>query len=186
MALNRVRVALAGLSGLPGVCTFYFDSTVVDMGALRTLWVALAAVFPNGCTISIPNSGDQFNEGTGTITGTWSGPAQATIAGSGGTGTYAAASGVMLRWTPNGVVDGRRPIGKTYLVPAVSSCWNSTGGVVSTLQTTLNNAITTFLGAYAGGAKLWHRKNSKGAGLALTILSGATSQRQVVLRSRRD
>jgi len=186
MTLNRVRVALTGVGGLPGVATHYFDSTTVDMAALRTFWTAPAAVMPTGMVITIPNSGDQFNEATGLITGTWSGPAQATIATSGGAGSYAAASGAMIRWTPNGIVDGRRPIGKTYLIPMVSSNFSSAGTISGALVTTLSTAATTLLGAYGGSMKLWHRPNSKGAGLQFTLIAGACSNKQVVLRSRRD
>lgn len=186
MTLNRVRVALTGAGGLPGVSTFYFDSTTVDMGALRTFWVAMAAQFPNSVTVAVPNSGDQFQEATGLITGTWSGPAQATLPGTGGVGAYSSAAGAMIRWTPNGVVDGRRPIGKTFIVPCVNGSFSSSGTIGTGVVTALTTAATTLLTSYGGSMKLWHRKNAKGAGQQLTILSGACSNKQVVLRSRRD
>lgn len=186
MTLNRVRVTLTGVGGLPGVSTFYFDSTTVDMTALRTFWVAIAALMPTPLSIGVPNSGDQFQEATGLITGTWTGPAQAAVPGSGGAGAYLSTAGAMIRWTPNGVVDGRRPIGKTYIIPIMSSNFSSAGGIASATQTTLTNAATTLLAAYGGSMKLWHRKNAKGAGQQLTLLSGAGINKQVVLRSRRD
>lgn len=186
MTLNRVRVALTGASGLPGVSTFYFDSTTVDMTALRTFWVAVGPFMPTGVSIQVPNSGDQFNEATGLITGTWSGPAQTAVAASGGAGAYLSTAGPMIRWTPNGVVDGRRPIGKTFLVPYIAGGFSSAGGILGANVTTLTTAATNLLTAYGGSMKLWHRKNAKGAGTQLTILSGACTGKQVVLRSRRD
>jgi hypothetical protein len=186
MTLNRVRVSLTGVGGLPGVSTFYFDSTTVDMTALRTFWVAVAAYFPTAVTIAVPNAGDQFQEATGLITGTWTGPAQATVPGSGGVGAYSSTSGAMIRWTPNGVVDGRRPIGKTFIVPGTAALLSTSGTVPGAAVTALTNAATALLTAYGGSMKLWHRKNAKGAGQQLTILSGACSNKQVVLRSRRD
>lgn len=186
MTLNRVRVGLTGVGGLPGVSTFYFDSTTVDMTALRTFWVAAAALMPNGVIIAVPNSGDQFQEATGVITGTWSGPAQATVSATGGSGSFSSTSGAMIRWTPNGVVDGRRPIGKTFIVPAVVTVFSTSGTVTSGNVTAMTTAATTLLTSYGGSMKLWHRKNEKGAGQQMTILSGACSNKQVVLRSRRD
>lgn len=186
MALNRVRTTLTGLGGLPGLSTFYFDSTTTDMTGVRTFWDAIKGLIPNGVSIQVPNSGDQFLEGTGTITGSWSGPAQASVASTGGVGAYLSTAGAMIRWTCNGVVDGRRPIGKTFIIPVSTSVFSSSGTVSATTKTTVNNAVAALLSTYGGAMKLWHRKNEKGAGQQFTILSGQCIDKQVVLRSRRD
>lgn len=186
MALNRVRTTLTGLGGLPGVSTFYFDSTTTDMTGVRTFWDSIKGLIPTGVSIAVPNSGDQFTEGTGTITGSWSGPAQATVASTGGAGAYLATAGAMIRWTVAGVVDGRRPIGKTFIVPVSTSVFSSSGTIAAGTVTTVNAAITALLSTYGGAMKLWHRPNAKGAGSQLTILSGQCINKQVVLRSRRD
>jgi hypothetical protein len=186
MTLNRARVTWAGAGGLPGLSTFYFDTATTDMTALRTLWVAFAAQLPNSVTITVPSAGDQLQEATGVIVGSWGGPAQAPVPGTGGVGGYSAAEGAMIRWNPNGVVDGRRPLGKTYIVPIISGAIGLNGQISTAVVTAFTAAATTFLGAYAGSVKLWHRKNAKGAGLQMTILTGVCSTKQVVLRSRRD
>jgi len=185
VALNRVRVALTGVAGLPGVATHYFQSTATDMTALRTFWDAVKANFPNSCTIQVPNSGDVINEATGIITGAWSGPSQLPISGGGGVGTYLSTAGPMVTWQTPQVVDGRRPKGKTFLVPAMSGSFDSSGTIATAFQSTLQSAATALIVAYAGDFKIFHRPNSKGPGVACTITAATINDKQYVLRSRR-
>ena len=129
MPLNRVRVALTGVSGLPGVATFHFGSSVTDMTALRTFWDAIKIVFPNTMSIGVPNSGDTIVEDSGQISGAWSGPAQAAVQGTGGVGAYLSTAGAMVRWTTPQVVNGRP--GPDYLVSrrlrlSLTSSWGTT------------------------------------------------------------
>lgn len=186
MALNRARVSLQGVAGLPGVATFYFGSSTTDMTALRTFWDAVKANFPNTMTIQVPNSGDTINETNGQITGAWSGPAQTSVIGTGGVGGYLSTAGAMVRWTTPQVVDGRRPIGKTYLVPAVLGIFDSAGTIATASLNAYQAAATALITAYAGEFKIFHRPNTKGVGVACTITSATIPDKQVVLRSRRD
>jgi hypothetical protein len=85
--------------------------------------------------------------------------------------------------------DGRGELGERRHDPvdaAVSINFTAGGGISGALGTALNTATSTLLAAYGGSMKLWHRKNAKGAGQQMTILSGVMATRQVVLRSRRD
>lgn len=186
MPLNRVRVALTGVSGLPGVATFHFGSSVTDMTALRTFWDAVKAVFPNTMVIGVPNSGDTINEDNGQITGAWSGPAQTNVQGTGGVGSYLSTAGAMVRWTTPQVVNGRRPIGKTFLVPAMTGIFSSSGTIASATLTTIQNAATALVVAYAGELKTYHRPVAGHGGVGCTVTAGTAIAKQVVLRSRRD
>lgn len=186
MAMNRCRVSLTGVGGLPGVATFYFGSSTTDMSALRTFWDAVKANFPNAVQIQVANSGDTINETTGVITGAWSGPSQAVIVGTGGVGSYLSTAGAMIRWNTPQVVDGRRPIGKTYLVPAMNGVFDSAGTIANASVTAYQAAAAALITAYAGEMKIFHRKNAKGVGVACTITSATCPDKQVVLRSRRD
>lgn len=185
MTLNRVRVALTGAGGLPGVATFHFNSTVTDMSALRTFFDAVKAGFPSSVVIAVPNSGDAINENDGKITGAWAGPAQTTVVGT-GAGAYLSTAGPMIRWTTDQVVGGRRPIGKTFLVPAVTTVFSSSGTIASATVTPYSAAAAALITAYGTGLKIYHRPKAGTGGIALTIVSGTCSNKQVVLRSRRD
>lgn len=188
MPLNRVRVALTGASGLPGVATFHFGSSTTDMSALRVFWDALKANFPNSVAINVPNTGDQINDDNGQIVGAWSGPAQATVVGTGGIGAYLSTAGPMIRWTTPLVVNGRRPIGKTFLVPAMSSQFSSSGTILGAFVTSASAAAQALVVAYAGEMKIYHRPKGSPlhGGVGATIISGACINKQTVLRSRRD
>ena len=185
MTLNRCRVVLSGAAGLPGIATHYFGSSVTDMSAVRTFWDALKANFPNSVNIQVPSSGDTINEATGAITGAWSGPAQAVLQGLGGVGSYLSTAGVMIRWTTPEVIQGRRPIGKTFLVPAMTGLFDSAGTIANATLTSYQAAAAALIAAYAGEMKIWHRPNAKGPGTAATITAAAVPDKQVVLRSRR-
>lgn len=177
---------MSGVSGLPGVATFHFGSSVTDMGALRTFWDAVKVVFPNTMQIQVPNSGDTINEDTGQITGAWSGPTQAVIQGTGGVGSYLSTAGAMIRWTTPLVVNGRRPIGKTFLVPAMTGIFSSSGTIAGATLTTLQNAASALVVAYAGELKTYHRPVAGHGGVGATVTAGTAISKQVVLRSRRD
>lgn len=188
MTLNRVRVAITGATGLPGVATFHFNSSTTDMGALRTFWDAVKANFPNTVTISIPNVGDQISDDSGQITGAWAGPQQTNVVGTGGVGGYLSTAGTMIRWTTPQVVNGRRPIGKTFLVPAITSQFSPSGTITSASVTAFTTAAQALVVAYAGEMKIYHRPTGTPphGGVACTIINGVCINKQVVLRSRRD
>lgn len=186
MAMNRARVVLSGVGGLPGVATFYFGSSTTDMTALRTFWDAVKANFPNAVQIQVPNSGDTINETNGQITGAWSGPAQSVIVGTGGVGSYLSTAGAMIRWNTPVVINGRRPIGKTYLVPAMTGVFDSAGTIANANVSTYQTAAAALITAYAGEMKIFHRPNTAGVGVACTITAATCPDKQVVLRSRRD
>lgn len=186
MTMNRVRVAWTGFPGAPGVSTFYFGSSTTDMGALRTFFNAFAALVPANVSMQIASTGDQINETDGHITGTWVGPAQASVAGGGGVGAYSSASGGMVKWVTPQVVNGRRPIGKTFFVPAVTTAFDATGTLLNSLVTTLQAAASALVVAYAGEMKIFHRPGPGGIGVSCTIIAGIVQDKQFVLRSRRD
>lgn len=186
MALNRVRCPFSGVGGLPGVATFHVGSGVTDMSPIRAFWLAIAGVFPNSLIIGTPNSGDTINEATGQITGAWTGPIQSSVVGTGGAGAYSPTIGPMVRWITPQVVDGRRPIGKTFLIPSSSSIQSTAGTFTSAIITTIANAAVALVVALAGELKTWHRPNAKGPGVACTITGASVSGKQMVLRSRRD
>jgi hypothetical protein len=194
MGLDRVRILSTGFSGATGYTNMYFTSaTTANLNAVRALFDALKAYLPTVVRFTFPSAGDTIDETDGHLLGGWSGVAPADVVGT-ASGVYPAPCGFMLQWKTNGVVDGHRPIAKTFFVPMGTIGLSATGGISATLVTAANAAITTFLGTSAGFS-LWHRPIAAKAGPppvaarpggAFPISSGQCSPKTVVLRSRRD
>lgn len=188
MPLNRVRVAITGVTGLPGVATHYVGTSITDMSAIRTFWDSVKSVFPTGVQIQVPNTGDVIIDDSGQITGSWAGAAQAVIAATGGAGSWNPTTGPMVRWNTPQVVDGRRPIGKTFLVPSMTSVIGTNGQLSSSIVTTVQSAATALIVALGGELKIYHRPKGDPphGGVACTVTAGTVSNKVMVLRSRRD
>ena len=195
--LARVRVAWQNWPGAPGVSTFWGDSTInqTAIDALRTFFNAIAGNLPSGLTIQVPSSGDLISAQTGLISGTWSvGTTPAQVAAT-GAGAYAGNAGAVVHWLTNAVVTStspktgkttaRRLRGRTFLVPLISSAYDTNGslgvGVLNTVQTAANALLAAAPGVY----NVWHRpKPGQGENFS-EIVSARVPDLAVSLRSRR-
>lgn len=150
VALNRVRVGWTNWPGAPGVSTFYLSSSSTNLAPLKTFFTAIKDLMPLNLTTDVVNSGDVIDSATGHITGGWvgSGGGQSTSAAS--TSGYSGASGAVIRWNTDGILNGRRLVGRTYFVPLTSSVYQSDGSLSSAAQASLQAAATALITAYAG------------------------------------
>lgn len=185
--MNRCRVALTGVAGLPGVATHYFDTSVTDVSPIRVFWDTVKATFPTSMQIQVANSGDTIDAATGAIVGAWSGPAQAVVAGSGGAGSWMSTAGIAVEWICPDPINGRRPLGKTYLVPMMSALADSSGTIVNTTVTSYQAAGLALVQSLGGGGtlKVWHRPVNGVGGAAAAVSNCRVPDKQVILRSRR-
>lgn len=176
-----VKVLWSGFPGAPGVSTFMFEDTATPpLAALRTLWVAFAGQIPTAVQLNIPNTGRTVDL-AGNVIGSWSGPVQAPFAGSSPTTTWTSCAGAMIRWSTGAFVGHRELRGKTFIVPATTSTYDTDGSIAGGQITAFNNACNTFLTA-APTFRVWSRRNAAAA----AATSGTTVDKTVVLRSRRD
>lgn len=192
--LNRVSVAWQGWPGSPGVSQFYLDSVAqqTSIDAIRTFFAAVAGLLPTGLTITVPSSGDIIEEQNGQLAGNWSvGTAPLVVTGS-GTGVYAGNAGAVVHWLTNTVATKRRLRGRTFLVPLVSTAYDTAGSLGLTPFNTIQNAASALVGSMAGNMVVWHRPIiQKGTGVVIRAGSSGdvTSSRvpdlAVSLRSRR-
>jgi hypothetical protein len=185
--MNRCRVALTGVAGLPGVATHYFDTSVTDVSPIRVFWDSVKSAFPTSMQIQVANSGDTIDASNGNIVGAWSGPAQTVVAGSGGAGSYTSTAGIVVEWICPDPINGRRPLGKTYLVPCMAALFDSSGTIANTTVTTFQAAgLALVQGLGGGGAlKVWHRPKNGVGGSAAAVSNCRVPDKQVILRSRR-
>lgn len=158
MPMNRVRCQWNNFPGAPGLSTLFFSTSVTDMDALKAFWTSVAALIPSATQIVVPSSGDIINETDGKITGTWTGTNGGTITAPAGSTAYSGTSGAVIEWKSNAVINGHRPIGKTYIVPLRDTMYDSNGSLsTTTCITPLTNAAQGLIAAYASGLKVWSR-----------------------------
>lgn len=191
MEINRVRVSWTNFPGAPGLSTFYLGGGIVDVTAIRAFFSALVARFPTGLTWQTPNSGDIVDVGTGRITGTWSGTGGGNTVGTATAAPYSGSSGAMVRWLTNGVVEGHRLAGRTYLVPLAGNTYDTDGSIGSATQTAIQAAGTTLIAGYGSNLVVFHKpRNAAGGdlgspGSVSAVASAIVPDLAVVLRSRR-
>lgn len=202
MALNRVRCVWAGIPTGPGVSTFYFGSGTTSMAALVSFWNTVLNNVPTGINVTTPNLGDQIDETTGKIIGSWTGSGGATNNGFAPSANYSAPSGLVIDWLTSLVLDGRRRQGRTFVVPLAATAFQPDGTLgAGTISATLG-AATTMIAAYAGEFKVFVRPllaraakpdnippitaKAGHVGAAAQVILGRIPDKAAVLRSRRD
>lgn len=176
-----VKVVWSGFPGAPGTSTFMFEDTVTPpLSSLRTLWNALAGQIPTVVKLDIPNTGRTVDL-AGNVIGSWSGSAQSQLSGSSPDTRYVSCAGAMIRWSTGAFVGHRELRGKTFVVPATTTTFDTDGTIAGTIITAYNNACSSFLTA-CPTFRVWSRRNAAAA----AVTSGTTVDKAVVLRTRRD
>lgn len=183
--MARVRVEWTGLTGLPGLSTFYLvPSAVTDVSAVVAFFNGMKTGFPNGLSWTIPNSGDVISDTTGALVGSWSATGGGTVAATGGTGVYAAGTGARIVWGTNDIVGGRRLRGSTFLCPVLGGVYDSSGTIDNTARASMESNAATFFAAV--GLYIWHRPDPGGSnGSSGEVTSATIPDRVTSLRSRR-
>lgn len=188
MPLHRVRTTWTGWPGGPGVTTFYFPSTSAPpIDAVNTFWTAIKAYFPAVVKWQVENTGSTINEADGSLVGTWSGPQQTAVFGT-GTGTYLTTTGPMITWGTQ-TVHGRKMLkGRTFLSPFIIAGITPSGRIDSAPYGTIKTAAQNLV---AGGRmSVWGRPSQPGKGTlvgqAASIVSADCTDFPAVLRSRRQ
>jgi len=183
--IRECVVEWSGLTGLPGVSVFYSGAAVDITVELATFFTSISSLFPGGLTWTIPTSGDVLDEVTGILQSDWTGGTGAAVTGTGGSATYAAGVGAMVRWNTSTVFNGRRMRGRTFLTHMSTAAYQSDGTILGTARTTLQNAANAFFAA--GDPPLfWHRPVNGAGGSAIAATSALIPDRVAWLSSRRD
>jgi hypothetical protein len=194
MTLDRVRVVNQGSPGGNASTNFYFVAvTTAALTALGAFYTAIKTYYPTTVSMVIPSSGDTINDATGVLVGSWGTSGGSTVAG-GTVGIQATPVGFEIAWLGSGIVDGHRPVGKTLIVPASSSTFNTNGTILNTAVTAIQTAANNFLAASTSFG-IWHRPvyNYKvdppllvRPGTVMAIASATVRTAPTVLRSRRS
>jgi hypothetical protein len=187
----RYRYFMTGGQVGTGYITFYAAGSTT-----LAAWITAATTFiqsawgtgaggglPSGVTIQGDGVIDELDPATGDLTGSQAVTPPGVISGA-GTGTYAAPTGACVSWLTSGFVNGRRLRGRTFIVPVVSSKFQSDG----TLDATFLSQIRTAANIYAGGAYIpvvWHRPVNGAGGEQHAINGYSVTDQAAVLTARR-
>lgn len=186
--IKRVRCDITGTGVVgPSVATFYFASTATGFSTdLQTFWQALKGNFPAGLIITVPNTGDLISETNGTLQGVWTDSGGSTTTGTGST-NFAEGSGFRVKWITGGIRGGRRVIGSTFCVPAVSAAFTTGGLLAGATQTAVTTAAAALVSSSGTDMLIWGKPHSVAAndGESNAVLGVAVPVQPTQLRSRR-
>jgi len=152
--------------------------------AIRNWFTALRATIPDDVNWVFPTEMRQFDEATGTLESVLPIPQATGLAGSAG-GAYLSGVGRLVKWTTGSVVNGRRLVGHTYLVPSVASAGTDLGSISPTVITSDNVAHAALIAALAAESAplvVWSRTG----GTEAIVSSGSTLSRPTTMRRRND
>lgn len=191
--LNRLVIGWAGppITGT-AVTVLHFDGSdnaAPPVAAVKAAFESFKAALPSNVTLTFPNSGDQIDDNTGSLSGVWTSTGGGTVTG---TGAYGVAAGVgaCITWNTGGIVTGahgpRKLRGRTFIVPLHSLNYQTDGTIEPTTMTalgTLANALQA-----SGPLAVWHRPTGilAGDGGSYGVISNKVRDKVAVLTSRRD
>lgn len=186
--LKRVRCDISGVGVVgPSVATFYFTSAATGFSAdLQTFFQAIKGNFPIGLTVNVPNTGDLVRETDGVLQGVWTDSGGSTTTGTGNT-VFAEGSGIRARWVTGGLRNGRKILGTTFIVPAVSAAFTTGGLVAAGTITNVATAQAALIAARGSSMLIWSKPHSKAAadGASNAVIAGFCPVTPTQLRSRR-
>lgn len=196
--IQRVRVALTGFPGGPGVMTFYALSGADFIAPLREFLLSVAGDMPVDVSLQIESAGDIIEATDGALVGNWTGTAQAPLVGA-QAGTYSAATGYVVTWLTGAIADGSRIKGRTFVVPAAGAAFDLTGSIAAATITGQLGFARALIANSPGNFVVWHRPRVAVAqgpghptalaahvGSFVPVTDAIVHDRAAVLRSRRD
>lgn len=194
MALYRVKARWTGFTGAPGLSVFHFHdesnfasaTPAAAAAAVRAFFQANVALLPGGVTISVENQVELINEGSGELEDIVGIATQTPTTGT-ATAGFSAPSGVVVHWLTNGVRNGRRVRGKTFLVPQVGSIYQADGTIANAFIGNYTTAAQALIDDPASAFVVYGRPTQGGTdGQAFLVTGTRVPDMVAVLRSRRD
>lgn len=195
----RVKINWTGFVGSPGYTNLHFESPtgapvdqlmVEDAIDITETWLAaFRPDLPTNCLTGVDSTVEELDENHGNIEAFWTGSPVAPAAGA-ASGQYAAGTGVCVNWGTDGVWNGRRVRGRTFIVPLGILGYNSDGTLAPPRLTAWRAATATFIAA-SDEARLvvWRRPSDSPLfinGGAYDVNSYSIGSKVAQLRSRRD
>lgn len=201
MTIGIVRTEWSGTTGGPGLTqmamayqggTSWTPSAAQSaVDAVRGFWASMTSSLPNELSLSVDPQVDMYDEVSGQLTQSLSVVTPpASVAGA-ATGSYAGGVGVRFNWNTGAIMNGRRVVGRTYVVPAAAGVFESNGTVLGTVITNLTGYGTTLLSNLAAAnlaLVVWSRPatTSSNDGAMTVVQTASVPDKSAILRGRRD
>ena len=184
--LARVRVTWTGSPVVGGgLSTFYFDEAhegyVADLVAF---FDAIDGGFPIGLSISVPGSGDLIDVATGELSGTWTELGAQTIPGT-NNGNFVQGTGARVVWNTDGITNGRRVKGSTFLAPIAAANFEGSSALTAGFIGTIQTAATALVAASGTSMRIYTQPRPGTTGAQSTVTSATVPDKTSWLRSRR-
>lgn len=194
----RVVINWTGFNGGPGFTNLFWRTNndteaeqthANDVVAKVDAWItAISNHLPSTVTVKVDPTVAMINATDGKQIAFFSVTPPAAHPG-GDSGPYSAVSGACFNWYTQGVRNGRRIRGRTFIVPLGGSKYDSVGTLASTTVTAFQNATNTML-ALNGTTEMtvWSRPSGVGAtdGDTWPISAFTLPDKAAFLSSRRD
>lgn len=188
--IERIEVTWTGNVTGDGISVFYAPAgTTTAPAAIKAFFTTLAGWMPTGMAWDIPVTGDTIDDGTGELTGVWAHAGGGTVSSSGGTAARAQGVGMRIKWFTGGIVHGRRVQGSTFIVPLMTTAYETDGTLTSAVTGNAVSALNTLISAT--DTVIWSRPfsgstgNPARAGSSHTVIAGTVPDKVSWLRSRR-
>ena len=192
----RVRTALTGWPGAPGLMTQYFAGVAAsDAAATRAAGYVQDVVIPtirskqpDGLDYQVSNLVDVLDATDGSITDTISVAALSAVTGAGGASMAPPAVAALVHLNTSTFLGGRRVRGRTFVSPLADAAVTTDGVLGGSAQSELEALGASMLAALTAGDTwvVWHRPKGASPGYAAPITSTSVPFKLAVLTSRRD
>lgn len=193
MTIHQVRSVWTGFSGAPGYTNFYFSSVIGEeaagaaIQAVNTFWGSVGLMLPSGVRVETESELTVIDEVTGTIEGYETGDVEGLAYEGNVDQGYSAASGAVINWGTDGVRNGRRIRGRTFIVPLGGDAYQDDGTLTSNRLSSLRSQAESLVANGAGPEFcVWSRPVGGSGGQFAPIVSSRVPDMAAVLRSRRD
>lgn len=194
----KAKLNWTGFTGAPGYTNLYFrdfsegpvDQAMAD-GAktkLTNFMASLGTRLPSTVTLSLDSTMDIVEDTNGQLQGFLTVTPPAPVVGS-VAGSYSAASGACITWNTNGVRNGRRIRGRTFIVPLGGTIYDTDGTISTTHLNAFRTAAADLTNSTGtGDLGVWARPTAPGAtdGAWWVATGGSVRDKVAILTSRRD
>lgn len=195
MSVIQIKTTWTGGPSSPGVTIFNLEGGLTGdfqaaLAAVQAFWSSTIINIPDEYTLQVEPVSFEYNEVSGTLTGTQEATVPPAPLTGGATGPYAHGVGIRIDWKTVGIRNGRRVSGRTFLTPFTSSAFTNTGVVDTAYRDgTKTNALDLLDALATAGHPLmvWSRPSDKWPSGQLTTVSTAEVPGKAgILRGRRD
>lgn len=193
MAIYRVTAEWTGFIGAPGYTNFHFGEFTggADADQMRNrvsdFFDPLLSILSSDVVITIPPTVEVLDEESGSLTGYLDGGEEIRLLTTGSSTSYAGPSGAVINWITGTVRNGRRVMGRTFLVPLKANTYQDdgtlTGDALSSLREAGDVLATDDFDSAFG---VWSRPVNGSGGVLAPVTGYRVPDMVAVLRSRRD